>query len=175
VEAIVTDDEIIQRILTFEGGFTDDPDDAGGPTNFGITAADYGTFLKLGRQASVDEVRNMQVADAIAIYKSRYIELPNFAAIQDDSLRMILVDCGVLYGTKRAAIWLQTVLKVTADGVVGRQTLDTLNAISNPQQVRKAVLGERINATADIVVGKPSQLKFLRGWTSRAVALFEFV
>ena len=171
----MTDDEIIQHILKFEGGFTNDPDDAGGPTNFGITAAEYGSFRKLGRTATVDEVRNMPIEDAIAIYKSRYIAQPNFAAIGDDRLRMILVDCGVLYGTKRAAMWLQTVLDVTPDGIVGQQTLNALNAAVDPQQVRKGVLGERIRTTADIVAGKPSHLKFLRGWTNRAVALFEFV
>jgi lysozyme family protein len=175
MEAIVTDDDIIKRILTFEGGFTNDPDDAGGPTNFGITAADYGSFRKLGRPATADEVRNMPVDDAITIYKTRYIAEPQFAAIQDDKLRMILVDCGVLYGTKRAAIWLQTALKVAPDGAVGQQTLTALNAVADSQQLRKGVLAERIRTTADIVANKPSQLKFLRGWTARATALFEFV
>jgi lysozyme family protein len=174
VEVLVTDDDIIKRILEFEGGFVNDPDDAGGPTNVGITASDYGSFLKLGRSATADEVKNMPQSDAIKIYETRYLTQPNFSAIADDHLRMILVDSGVLYGTKRAAIWLQTVLKVTPDGQIGPGTLTALTT-ANAQDVRKGVLGERLKATADIVVSKPSQLKFLRGWINRAVSLFEFV
>jgi lysozyme family protein len=171
----MTDDEIIQKILEYEGGFTNDPDDAGGPTKYGITAADYGSFLKLGRGATPDEVRQMPQTDAVAIYKERYITAPGFKDIPDDKLRMILVDSGVLYGPKRAAMWLQTTLNVTADGVLGQQTFTALAAASDAQAIRKAVIAERIRTTADIVVGKPSQLKFLRGWISRAVSLLEFV
>ena len=47
---------------------------------------------------------------------------------------MILVDCGVLYGTKRAADVAKTVLYVTPDGIVGQQTLNALNAAVDPQQ-----------------------------------------
>jgi lysozyme family protein len=174
----MTDDEIIAHILKSEGGFTNDPDDAGGPTNFGITAADYGSFLKLGRKATADEVRQMPESDAVAIYKSRYISDPNFAAIADDKLKMLLVDSGVLYGTARAAIWLQTALKVKADGKVSPVTLAALPAITDAeaaQAIRKSVLGQRFAATADIVANKPSQLKFLKGWVNRAVSLLEFV
>jgi lysozyme family protein len=66
-------------------------------------------------------------------------------------------------------------LKVSADGKVGQQTLDALAAAANPQDVRKAVLGERLKTTADIVVSKPSQLKFLQGWINRSISLLDFV
>ena len=51
----MTDDEIIARVLRFEGGFVNNPLDRGGPTNLGITASELGRIRGLGRTATVAE------------------------------------------------------------------------------------------------------------------------
>ncbi len=117
--ATMTNDEIIQQVLKFEGGYTNHPNDHGGATNFGITAVEYGAFLKLGRDATPAEVEAMSQANAIAIYQTKNLTAPNFISVADGNLRMILVDCGVLYGTGMAARWLPKAVGVTADGAVG--------------------------------------------------------
>ena len=38
--------EAIRRLLTSEGGYVNHPADPGGPTNFGITLADYRRYVK---------------------------------------------------------------------------------------------------------------------------------
>lgn len=176
--ATMTNDEIIQQVLKFEGGYTNDPADAGGATNYGITAADYGAFLKLGRNATPAEVQAMPQSDAIAIYIAQYLTAPNFIAVTDDKLRMILVDCGVLYGTGMAGRWLQAAVGANPDGKVGKDTITALNAAiaaGKVADIRKAVVGARFKRTAEIVVNNPTQVHFLQGWINRAVGLLAFV
>lgn len=170
----MTDDEIIAAVLAYEGGFTNDPDDHGGPTNFGITAADLGRWRKLGRVATVEEVRSMTQADAEAIYKDWYIAAPGFGSIADGALKWIVVDSGVLHGTRTAARWLQQVLGVTPDGVLGAQTTAAL-AAADPGKLGRGILALRIRRYAAIVGKEPSQLRFLEGWVNRATSILERV
>jgi lysozyme family protein len=65
-----TYDEALRRVLVHEGGYTNHPADPGGPTNFGITQADYAEFK--GRAVTAAEVRAMPLADAKAIYRRKY-------------------------------------------------------------------------------------------------------
>ena len=168
----MTNDAIIDELLKYEGGFTNDPADKGGPTNFGITAADLGRWRKLDRPASVEEVRTMQVAEARDIYKAWYIADPGFDPIADGGLRWVVVDSGVLHGTRTAARWLQQALGVTPDGVVGNQTITAANAADAAHALR-GVLALRIRRYPEIVKDNPSQLRFLQGWVNRATSILQ--
>ena len=39
-------DDALARLIAHEGGYSNHPDDPGGPTNFGITIADYRRYVK---------------------------------------------------------------------------------------------------------------------------------
>ena len=172
---VMTDDEIIDYVLKFEGGFTDNPNDRGGPTNFGITAADYGAFLGQPGPATAAQVRSMTRDQAIEIYRDRYIAHPGYAAIADGNLKLVVVDSGVLFGTGRATRWLQQALGVAADGAIGNQTTAALANVPDVAKLTHRVLGLRFRAIADIVAANASQLVFVRGWTNRAATLLEMV
>jgi lysozyme family protein len=169
----LTNDDIFDYILQFEGGYTNNSNDAGGPTNFGITAADLGRFLGLQGPATADQVRAMTRAQALDIYRSDYLTGPRFDQIADDSLRFVVIDSGVLFGTGRAGRWLPQALQVTADGIIGEQTLAALRACPDPAKLARAVLALRFCAVGDIVAGNPSQIVFLRGWLNRSATLLE--
>jgi lysozyme family protein len=62
--------EAIRRLLMHEGGYTNNPHDPGGPTNFGITIHDYRKYVNA--DGTADDVRRMSVNEAKAIYKSKY-------------------------------------------------------------------------------------------------------
>lgn len=68
--AASTYDEALRRLLAHEGGYSNHPSDPGGPTNFGITLADYRRYIK--PDATADDVRAMSVDQAKAIYRKRY-------------------------------------------------------------------------------------------------------
>src|SRR4029079_3582164 len=65
-----TYDEALRRLLAHEGGYSNHPSDPGGPTNFGITLADYRKYIDARGTAA--DVRRMSVAQAKAIYRSKY-------------------------------------------------------------------------------------------------------
>jgi len=171
----MTNDEIIDMVLKYEGGFTNNPQDHGGPTNFGITAADLGAWLGKNGPATADEVRTMSKDTARAIYAKKYIADPGFSRIVNDALRLVVVDSGVLFGVPRATQWLQQELGVTIDGHLGDETAAALATYSAPDKLARRVLGLRFAAIAGIVKKDPTQLEFLGGWINRAVSLLDYV
>jgi lysozyme family protein len=171
----MSDDDVIDIVLQFEGGFVNNPDDHGGPTNFGITAADFGRFLAQATPATEEQVKNMTRDQARAIYRKSYIEQPKFDKITDPQLKLVLVDSGVLFGVGRATRWLQQALNVTVDGNFGVESQAALTAVADQTKLARQVLGIRFQAIADIVSNNTSQLVFLRGWINRAVTLLQNV
>lgn len=63
-------DESLRRLLAHEGGYVNHPSDPGGPTNFGITLADYRRYCK--PNATAADVRSMKLDEAKAIYRAKY-------------------------------------------------------------------------------------------------------
>lgn len=171
----MTDDDIINVILKYEGGYTNDPADHGGATNFGITAADYGAWLGRNGPATPEEVQAMSVDTARAIYRKKYIADPGFDRIADDVLRLVVVDSGVLFGTARATRWLQAEVGAAVDGVFGDETAGGVAQYNEPKKLARRVLGRRFAAIASIVKADTTQIKFLGGWTNRAVKLLDYV
>jgi lysozyme family protein len=68
--AASTYDDALRRVLAHEGGYTNHPSDPGGPTNFGITIADYRRYVKPGATAA--DVKAMRLDEAKAIYRAKY-------------------------------------------------------------------------------------------------------
>jgi lysozyme family protein len=60
----------ISKTLTYEGGYTNDPRDPGGATNWGITIADANAYWKKG--ATPADVQAMPKSVAIDIYRAKY-------------------------------------------------------------------------------------------------------
>jgi lysozyme family protein len=63
-------DRCLGAVLRLEGGYVDDPEDPGGPTNLGVTQATLSQAL--GRPASAAEVRALTPETAAPIYRARY-------------------------------------------------------------------------------------------------------
>lgn len=164
----MTNDEIIDRILTEEGGYVNDPVDPGGATNFGITQATLSEVR--GHPADAVEVAALTEADARAIYLQRYIVEPGFDNVLDGKLRWLLVDCAVNNGRGRAVRWLQNAIGVKADGVLGPQTIGRLAIAPSPYY---KVCAERVRAYARLVVQNHPLVKFLAGWMNRAAMFIE--
>jgi lysozyme family protein len=68
-------DQLAPTLVRIEGGFVNDPNDAGGETNFGITKA---VARANGYSGAM---RDMTRGQALAIYRAEYWARPGFQAI----------------------------------------------------------------------------------------------
>lgn len=141
---MMSDAQIIDAILKAEGGFSNDPLDHGHATNYGITQATLSLWL--GRDATVQDVRDMSVETARAIYAQKYVQ--PFDGV-DPSLKPHLVDIAVTSGVSRARVMLALAVQQSA----------------RPAAVQLVI--ERLRFFARIVRSDPTQIRFLAGWTDR--------
>lgn len=159
-------------ILSYEGGFVNDPKDRGGATNKGVTIA---TWRQQGYDKNGDgvidvkDLRLISDKDAIDIMRRNFWNRWRADEIADQSLANALVDWTWSSG-KHGIVRPQKLLGVTADGIVGPRTIAALNAVYAPtffEQLRK----NRLSFLDGIVKSSPSQKRFLAGWYRRVNAI----
>jgi lysozyme family protein len=135
-----TYDEALRRLLAHEGGYANHRADPGGPTNFGITLADYRKYVK--RDATADDLRVMKLADAQAIYRAKYWD-----ALACDQLRAgvdyAVFDYGVNSGIARAARVLRSLLGLPTGAKIDPDAIAAANAREAGPLIR-AVCAERL-------------------------------
>jgi lysozyme family protein len=169
-----TTNELIQVILDNEvggrpsGGYTNDPLDAGGRTQYGIAERSNPEAWADG-EVTLDEAR--------VIYTERYIK--PFMGINDAALLHQVVDFGVTSGPATAIRILQQLTNQTVDGTLGPKTLVALanypagtlfgSPISSSTRLNLAFRDARLLFYAGITKRTPSNLRFLLGWLKRAL------
>jgi lysozyme family protein len=152
-------ESIINDILKREGPATNDPNDHGGPTAFGISK-------KANPEAWADG--KVTEAEAREIYARKYVDWPGFNQIHNPYLKAQLVDFGVNSGPQLAIMKLQEVLGVDVDGIIGPQTLSALDR-ADDRHTNNGLVAARIKMMGRIVKRDVSQLTYLNGWLNRAL------
>lgn len=100
--------EAIAITLKWEGGYSNHPQDPGGPTNWGITIADARKYWK--KNATAADVKAMPKQVAIDIYTSKYWKTPYYDCDNLFSgLDLAVFDFGVNSGPARAKRYLDQV------------------------------------------------------------------
>lgn len=143
--------ECLKRLLKDEGGYTNDPNDNGGPTNFGITIADYRRYVK--PDATATDVKNMKQSEAEAIYRKRYWD-----AINADNLPSGVDYCVFDYGVNSG---------ITRAKKIYAQKSET---VKDPVALINAICDERLTFMKGIRGGKDWQV-FGRGWSNRVAGV----
>ena len=128
-----TYDEALRRLLVHEGGYTNHPSDPGGPTNFGITIADYRRYVK--PKAAAADVRAMRLDQAKAIYRTKYWDALRCDALPA-GLDYAVFDYGVNSGVGRASKVLLRLLGLADDGRIDEAVL----AAMHRQDVRELIV-----------------------------------
>ena len=153
-----TFNEIIEQVLKHEGGYVNDPHDAGGETNFGIAKRWYPNI----------DIKNLTKEQAKKIYHQDYWRPAKCDSVPPE-LRHIYFDMCVNFGRRGAVKVLQRAAnsklrnKIDVDGGIGPATL---KAIQNLELER--VRSYRILRFANLVIKKPEQERFWFGWYKRA-------
>ena len=153
-----TFEEIIEQVLEHEGGYVNDPHDAGGETNFGIAKRFY---------PDVD-IKNLTKEQAKKIYHQDYWR-PAKCDDVPPRLRHIYFDMCVNFGRSGAVKVLQRAANakgagLIVDGKIGPKTINSLDKVKEGR-----VRAYRVLKFAKIVIDKPEQEKFWYGWYKRAL------
>jgi len=112
-------DACILETLRWEGGYSNDVGDSGGPTNWGITIADARRHWKPGATAS--DVRAMPRSVAVQIYESKYWKTPFYDCDHlVDGVDLCVFDYGVNSGPARAKRALMLSIGGPADDTIKR-------------------------------------------------------
>lgn len=150
-------------IKSWEGGFTNDPDDKGGPTNKGITLATFRSVY--GRNKTVEDLKRMTDAQWEHIFRTRFWDRWHADQIKDINVAFLLVQW--VWGSGAYGIRIpQRILGVEVDGVVGPMTLAAVNA-RNGRDLFDLLKKEKAAYFERICINTPTNRKFLMGWLRR--------
>ncbi len=173
-------EQALAHTLGIEGGYSDDKDDSGGKTNYGITVA---VARKHGYKGSM---KDLPLDTAKAIYKADYWDANSLTHIAqyNESIALEMFDTGVNQGVRRAGKYLQRALNVLnrsnratplfpdlkVDGLIGAKSRKALVYLRTEQEQRvlltilNVLQGSRY---VEIIEKRPSQEKYSRGWFDR--------
>ena len=167
-------DNPIGLILEHEGGYVNHKADRGGPTNFGVTIDTYSKWL--GREATIDDVKNMKVETAREIYETEYLTGPRIHTLPEPYPQVLILDMAINHGPRNAIKMLQRTVNlagfgpISVDGVMGPGTRGSVERAQNAMDnyLQNAIVEERIKFYHRIVERNSSQKVFLKGWLRRA-------
>jgi lysozyme family protein len=180
----VTDlfDKLVEGLIGREDGYSNNPSDAGGETNWGITKA-------VARENGYSgPMRAMTRGQAKAIYRSKYWAKPGIYLIAQFShpLAEEMLDTGVNMGTGTAGTFLQRALNalngggrhfadLRVDGAVGPGTASALGSFLK----RRGKEGEKVLLKAlnclqgaryiELAEGREQNEDFVFGWLANRV------
>ena len=161
----------VEALLHQEGGLSENPNDHGGITNHGISLR----FLKtIYADAIEDDIRNLSLDDAKAIYKKDFWDLSDFHLIDSQQVANLGLDMHVNMGLNPAIKIMQRACNsvrskdnfIIDDGIFGQHTIDAIN--HSGFCLITAIRSERAGYYRSIVANNPSQQVFLEGWLRRA-------
>jgi lysozyme family protein len=175
--------EAIDELIEREGGdkFTDDPDDRGGATRYGVTETAARAHGYTGPMSQ------LSYEMAVEIYAFRYWMTPRFSDVGqlNGPLGFKLFDVGVNMGQSVAGRFLQRALNhlnqqgskyadLTVDGNVGNMSLYALKTFiawrgaDGVKTLHEMIEAQQRVRYMEITEGNPSQEKWAYGWQTRA-------
>jgi len=154
---------IIKFVLDAEGGYTDDPADPGGETNFGIDKRSHPDI----------DIKNLTVEQAKEIYWNEYwlkFSCDRF----EKPVGEVYFDCCVNTGQKQSNKFLQRAVGTEADGIIGPKTVSKL-VVEDPKVLANAIISQRQKFYENLAENRPTLKKFLKGWTNRNINLRRYI
>ena len=168
----MTDDQFLDELALHEGGASNDKNDAGGLTIYGLSANDLRELL--GREpvmADRDRAVTRDIARAFAARKY----LAPFSGIEHADLRYLIVDTAFVQGIPFASRSIQQIVGAKVDGDVGPLTCAAINELDG-HELMKLYVRRRIQrfihtayAEVSAFTVRTTDLAYLEGWIMRAL------
>jgi lysozyme family protein len=149
-------------MMYHEGGYVNDPKDAGGETKFGISKRSYPHL----------DIKNLTRDQARQIYFCDFWMKAKCEQIDDENIATKFFDLAVHTGIPQAVKLIQRALRaagaqVIEDGIIGSETLAAINKV-DPTDLLAALKSEAAGLYRLIANANPSQQRFIEGWLNRA-------
>ncbi len=180
-----------------EGGYSNDKDDAGGETIFGLTRRDYPKF---SGWAKVDNYKSLYKpssnainkinadeelkSDVAEVFKDNYWDTFRGDSLINQDVANSVFDTGINMGAETSRIMLQQALNfcntngtdyfdLVEDGIIGSKTLTVLNNHKHIYDVFNTYNILRGERYLNIMRKNRTQEKFWRSWLSRIRIIFK--
>ena len=150
-------EKALEFVLSHEGGYSNDPNDPGGETNFGISKRAYPS----------EDIKAMTRDRAETIYRRDYWDFEK-CELLPGPIALVVFDCAVNQGQPTAGFLLQEAIglpREQQDGVIGAVTI---------AEARKADQGKLLEKLVSLRCHRYATAKnapiYSKGWFRRAVA-----
>ena len=161
--------KLVPFILKYEGGIVDDPDDAGGFTNKGITLKTFRSIY--GKDKTKEDLINITDEQWGKIFKEYYWDKLNADKIESQSIANMSVDWAYNAGVGTVAKKIQNIIGTKPDGIIGSGSLKLINTVQDSKELFNEIKAARIMFYKKLVEKKPTNAKFLKGWLNRTEAI----
>nr|DAF12974.1 MAG TPA: Lysozyme [Caudoviricetes sp.] len=158
-------EKIFDYLLKVEGGYSDDKNDKGGKTKYGIIEEEARDFGYKGN------MQDLTIDFAKNIYLKKYYLGNKLDKVNNDKVALSICDWAVnsgKNGIKNAQIAINqlTNANLDVDGIIGNKTLEALNA-ADPEKFLEVYHNlQRIYYRSKVETDK-TQEDFLTGWLNR--------
>ena len=166
-------ERIFDYLLRVEGGYSDDENDKGGKTKYGITEEEARDFGYKG------DMQDLTKDFAKNIYLKKYYLGNKLDKVVDDKVALSICDWAVnsgRNGTKNAQIAINqlTNANLDVDGIIGNKTLEALNSVDPEKFLEVYHNLQRIYYKGKVEADR-TQEKFLTGWLNRVQRKEEYL
>lgn len=157
-------DDFIRDIIRREGGYVNHPADKGGPTKYGITIANYRSWIK-NPQATAGELSQLSPDNAVKFYRWYFAERK-----LDDlpvELLPLVLDLFTLHSPKGVDVILDRVANFYDSSRPRGQVFHGLVEQFGPLTTEALITLSRVAYFRELCNRDPSQKAFLLGWLNR--------
>ena len=160
--------DIAQEILKAEGGFVNDPDDPGGPTNYGVklkTRKRLGHDLNQDGRVDIADLKQLSSTQAVQIFVQDYFYKPQIDQLPH-MLHAPVFNMYVNAGSHAVKVLQRTLIQfdmdITVDGVIGPITIAATQTAARraPDHLVDAYGIERVNYYLSLGDARPN-LRYL--------------
>lgn len=172
-------DEAVARLFAIEGGYSDNPLDRGGATNFGVTLQELKVWRGNPNLTSVD-IKNLTKIEAQMLYKDYYWDHLKLDQIRGKRTSIAIFDQAVNRGIHGMGLLVQRTLSMdfgyllNSDGILGNRTVGYLNQTDDISFLIR-FFRQVLDGYFQVLDRDPSQRVFFNGWKNRAYALLDLI
>ena len=157
-------EKIFDYLIKAEGGYSNDKNDKGGKTKYGIIEEEARDFGYKG------DMQDLTIDFAKNIYLKKYYLGNKLDKLVNDKVALSICDFIVnsgAWGAKKAQAALNELgFDLKVDGILGAKSLAALNEVDEAKFLEKYHDLQRRYYRV-LAANKPSQKKFLTGWLNR--------